>query len=351
MTQATISVSELNGMASPMSDIQAEQAPLAAGENRRRVRELDFVDLYIPLSGGGVPRYNPRKQEVGKSSNRSLPEILNDDVAILRDAILKIPKEDFSINYDNVRYRGCRQRLANGEQWVCLRKISGAVPTLEEIKIDPLLVLHIRALGRRNGLVLICGGTGQGKSTTANAILADYLNRYGNVALTIEDPVEFALAGERGNGGYCFQIEVDDDADWTAALKRALRWHPRYILVGEIRSPAAAAQVLRAATSGHLVICTMHAGSVEKGIHSMIQVAEAEIGPRATDLVAEGLAAVFHQTLTPSGPDISFLFTEQNGGDPVRQCIRTQKLYMLNSYIEQQLLQLQNNVKIGVTRD
>jgi twitching motility protein PilT len=334
-----------------MIDETAEKI-LVLGENKRRIRELDFVDLYLPLEGNSAARYNPRKQEVGKPPNRVLPEILNEDAAILREAILKIPKEDFSILHDNIRYRGCRQRLANGENWVCLRKISSTVPTLEESKIDPLLITQIRALGRRNGLVVICGGTGQGKSTTANAILADYLNRFGNVAVTIEDPVEFALAGERGNGGYCFQVEVESDTDWEASLKRALRWHPRYILVGEIRSPAAAAQVLRAATSGHLVICTMHAGSVEKGLHSMIQVAEAEIGSRASDLVAEGLAAVFHQTLTPSGPDISFLFTEATGGgDPVRQCIRTQKLHMLNSYVEQQLLQLQNNVKIGATRD
>lgn len=333
-----------------MNDI-IQQPPRIVTEQRRRVKDLDFVDIYIPLTGNGVPRYNPRKMEVGKPYNRPMPEVLNEDMAVMRDMIVKIPKEDFSIAHDGIRYRGCRQRLANGEEWVCLRKISTHVPTLEEIKVNSLLIPHLRALGRRNGLIIICGGTGQGKSTTANALLADYLHRFGNVALTIEDPVEFSLAGERGNGGYCFQIEVDDDAGWAPALKRALRWHPRYILVGEIRTPAAAAQVLRAATSGHLVICTMHAGSVEKGISAMIQVAEAEIGARAMELVAEGVAAVFHQTLTHNGPDLSFLFTENSGSDPIRQCIRTQKLHMLNSYIEQQQIQLQNNVKLGVSRE
>lgn len=333
-----------------MSDATVE-APRIVVQGKRGIKDLDFVDVYIPLSGNGIARYNPRKQEIGKPANRPIPDVLNEDIAIVREMINRIPKEDFSLAHEGIRYRGCRQRLANGEEWVCLRKISTTVPTLEDIKVDPLLIPHLRALGRRNGLIIICGGTGQGKSTTANALLADYLNRFGNVALTIEDPVEFALAGERGNGGYCFQIEVDDDAGWAPALKRALRWHPRYILVGEIRTPAAAAQVLRAATSGHLVICTMHAGSVEKGISAMIQVAEAEIGARAMELVAEGVSAVFHQTLTPNGPDLSFLFAENSGGDPVRQCIRTQKLHMLNSYIEQQLIQLQNNVKIGVSRD
>lgn len=324
---------------------------LTAGKDK--ISSLDAIDIYIPVVGNGPARYNPTSTQPGHPSNLSVPPSYQDDLDILKRIILAISKEDFGITHDGLRYRGSRQRLANGEEWVCLRRISNKQPSLEDLKIDTKLLPYLRSFGKRSGLILICGATGHGKSTTANVLLADYLNRYGNVALTIEDPVEFALAGERGEkGGYCFQVEVDDDDGWAPALKRALRWHPRYILVGEVRTPAAAAQLLRAATSGHLVICTMHGGSIQKSISALIQLAEAEVGTRATHLVAESLLAVLHQTLLPSvGPSINFLFFESSEGDPVRHCIRSQSLHMIDSFIDQQRMQLQNNVKISLMSD
>jgi twitching motility protein PilT len=316
------------------------------------IESLNAIDFYIPLTGYGIPRYNPKSAKPGEPTNLPIPDLYHADLMRLRASILKTHKTDFSISHAGHRYRGCRQALANGEEWVCLRRISTELPSLEDIKIDPRLLPYFRTLGKRNGLILICGSTGHGKTTTANVLLNDYLTRYGNVALTIEDPVEFALAGARGkNGGYCFQVEVDDDDGWAPALKRALRWHPRYILVGEIRTPAAAAQLLRAATSGHLVICTMHAGSIQKSISALIQLAEAEVGTRATHLVAESLSAILHQTLTKSGPQFNFLFFEGTEGDPTRHCIRNQSLHMLDSFIEQQQIQLNNNIKIPIMID
>ncbi|MEO0393101.1 MAG: ATPase, T2SS/T4P/T4SS family [Pseudomonadota bacterium] len=320
---------------------ERQGAVLAAKtEIKSRIRNLKFVDLYVPLHKNGVARYNVKNPRLGEPGNVPVSELHAGDLGKLREQLITIEKDDFSVVHDKVRYRGSRAELANGEKWVCLRRISDKVPTLEQLNIENNLTKAMRDVGHRHGLIIVCGGTGQGKSTTANALLADYLERLGNVAMTIEDPVEFNLAGERGNGGYCFQVEVDGEEDWAPALKRALRWHPRYLLVGEIRSGAAAAQVLRAATSGHLVITTFHAGSVEKGLQSIIQVAETEIGPRAQELVAEGLAAAFHQTLTRSGPEISYLFTDPSGVDPARQYIRAGKLHMLNSYMEQQAIRM-----------
>ena len=320
-----------------MKEAQAAR-PEARGNAQQtgRIRDLEFVDLYVPLHAEGIARYNVKSARLGEPSNVPVTEAFESDLANLRGHLNQIEKADFSVVHDKVRYRGSRAQLASGENWVCLRRISDQVPTLEQLNVDPLLIPAIRDIGHRTGLVIVCGGTGQGKSTTANAILADYLDRIGNVAMTIEDPVEFNLAGERGNGGYCFQVEVDGDDEWADALKRALRWHPRFMLVGEIRSGAAAAQVLRAATSGHLVITTFHAGSVEKGIQSIIQVAEMEIGQRAQELVAEGLTAAFHQTLTRKGPELQFLFTEAQGSDPARNYIRSGKMHMLASFMEQQ---------------
>ncbi len=65
----------------------------------------------------------------------------------------------------------------------------------------------------------------------------DYLYRYGGVAFTIEDPVEYQIDGRHGKSGLCYQVDAHTDEDWAQYLKRCLRWHPRYIVVGELRTP------------------------------------------------------------------------------------------------------------------
>jgi len=187
-------------------------------------------------------------------------------------------------------------------------------------------------------LILISGPTGHGKTTMSFALLADYLERFGGVGITIEDPVEYALDGPRGEYGYCYQVEVGSDEDWVTPLKRALRWTPRYLLVGEVRSPRAAEQILRAATSGHLVITTIHAGSVEESFMGLLHLADQCVGSAAQHMLAQGLTAAWHQTLTPMGPYLRYVFTEENNnGDPIRALIRENKIGMVNSYIDKQV--------------
>jgi twitching motility protein PilT len=163
------------------------------------------------------------------------------------------------------------------------------------------------------------------------------MKRFGGVGITIEDPVEYMLDGPVGDYGYCYQVQVDRDEDWATPLKRALRWTPRYMLVGEVRSPRAAEQILRAATTGHLVITTIHAGSVEESFMGLMHLAEQSIGHSANYMLAQGLTAAWHQTLGSAGPFLRYVFTEENNnGDPVRALIRENKVGMINSYIDRQ---------------
>jgi twitching motility protein PilT len=174
-------------------------------------------------------------------------------------------------------------------------------------------------------------------------MLADFLRGYGGTAITIEDPCEFMLKGRHGDGGQCFQVEIEAEEEWALCLKRALRWAPRYIYVGEIRTPKAAEQLLRAATTGHLVITTVHAGSPEEALMGLIFLAEQAMGPGVQSILAAGLTALIYQTLKESGPSIRYLYTEpESPGDPIRSLIRENKIGMISTYIDRTAARLAN---------
>lgn len=304
-----------------------------------RLRDLPFMDLYIRMDdqGLGMARYRSPARDYSNNWSRVLPEQFRAEcrrVALeLRE---NVENPDSSYSYDEMRFRQSFQRLANGQEWAILRRIASKVPTLEDLKFVGHICDYLRRLGQRDGLILISGPTGHGKTTTSFALLADFLKRYGGVGITVEDPVEYMLDGPVGDYGYCYQVQVEDE-DWATPLKRALRWTPRYILVGEVRSPRAAEQILRAATTGHLVITTIHAGSVEESFMGLMHLAEQSIGRAANYMLAQGLTAAWHQTLGASGPFLRYVFTEENNnGDPIRSLIRENKVGMINSYIDKQ---------------
>jgi twitching motility protein PilT len=267
-----------------------------------------------------------------------LPDRFRGESRIIADELLgNIENPDSAYEYDGMRFRLSYQHLANGQEWIILRRISSRVPTLEELNFAPHIIEQLRRLGKRDGLILISGPTGHGKTTTSFALFADFMRRFGGVGISVEDPVEYILDGPVGDYGYCYQVQVNKDEDWATPLKRALRWTPRYMLVGEVRSPRAAEQILRAATTGHLVLTTIHAGSVEESFMGLLHLAEQSIGHAANSMLAQGLTAAWHQTLSGSGPFLRYIFTEENNnGDPVRSLIREGKIGMINSYLDKQ---------------
>jgi twitching motility protein PilT len=322
----------------------AEQKTPGSGGGSR-LRDLPFMDLYVRIDDGGrgMARYRSPGRDYSNNWSRVLPDQYRGDSRTIADELREtLDNPDSSYQYDGMRFRLSYQRLANAQEWVILRRISLRVPTLEELSIAPHLVNYIRKLGQRDGLVLISGPTGHGKTTTSFSLFAECMRRYGGVGISVEDPVEYVLDGPVGEYGYCYQVQVGKDEDWVTPLKRALRWTPRYLLVGEVRSPRSAEQILRAATTGHLVITTIHAGSVEESFMGLLHLAEQSIGHAANAMLAQGLSAAWHQTLSASGPYLRYVFTEEhNNGDPVRSLIREGKIGMVNSYIDKQIARME----------
>jgi len=158
-----------------------------------------------------------------------------------------------------VRGRTVEVRLSTmptqyGESVVMRLLSQGDTPlTLDTLGMPPAMLARFRAiLHRPNGLVLVTGPTGSGKTTTLYAALGE-LNDPGTKIITVEDPVEYRLAGVN-------QVQANEkiDLSFSRVLRAILRQDPDVILVGEMRDPDTAQIALRAAMTGHLVLSTLH---------------------------------------------------------------------------------------------
>ena len=207
----------------------------------------------------------------------------------------------YAIHFAGDAYRVERVMTNDGVQFNC-RKMPTETPEIEALGFSNPIVKHLCSLNRSAGLLLFAGPTGQGKTTSASAIMKRFLDTEGGFLYTIEDPPEMPLGGlyhaKNGGLGLCKQTAVEND-NWGACLRSALRSKPRYILVGEIRTPETASMCLVAATSGHLVLSTIHANGVEDALNSIIKYA-ASTGldeSLVADLLARGILGVIYQRL------------------------------------------------------
>ncbi len=243
-------------------------------------------------------------------------------------------KSSYSVVYDGMIFRVERVEAFTGVQY-CARRMPQKTPDIRKLGLPDWLIKHMMSLNNESGLVLWSGPTGMGKTTSISCLLRRYMEREGGYAYTIEDPPELPLDGiyqsKRGGLGLCKQTEPPN-ADWGAALKSALRSRPRYILVGEIRTPETASEVLRAATSGHLVLSTIHGNSVQDALASIVKYASATelTNELASDLLSRGLLAALFQKLQGTRvryPEVRFAFANpETQGCPVRALIRSGSL-------------------------
>jgi twitching motility protein PilT len=317
-----------------------------------RLSELDFSDLYLPINYEGekkqrFPWYRPRASEAGRSIAHLSPEYMVDAEGI-KDILINANRQDLGLEYDGIRYRVAYVPDVNGP-WFVLRKGTDTIPKLSDLALPPRLIPVLRSLGRSFGLILIAGSPGAGKTTLSSALLREYLDYYGNVAVTIEDPPELPLSGMYDKG-LCFQLEVDND-DWETPLKMAFRYAARYIFVGEIRDPGAALEALRACIRGHLVIGTIHSSRIEEALEIMASMASQKTsGVSGSQLLADGILATLHLQLDKV-LNVKTLVAGNSLGDPVRSMIREGKFGQLTTLIEQQAVRFTGKTADGVDVD
>ena len=309
-----------------------------------RVTELNFSDLYYtPEHIMYIP---------DKKLNGALIVIEPDD---FEDYVKSLEyyytgSGSYSMVYDGVIFRIERTMTLTGPLYSA-RRMPRRVPDISRLGLPIPITNHLLSLVDTGGLILWGGATGQGKTTSISCLLKKFLEINGGFAYTIEDPPEMPLDGtyrsHNGGFGLCKQTETHGEEGWGESLKSALRSRPRYILVGEIRTPETASQVLRASSSGHLVLSTIHANSVEDALNSLIKYATASglNESLADDLLSRGLLAVVHQRLiSNSRPEVNFCFANPDPmqTDQVRVIIRSGQI-VLGTVMEAQAAKLFQN--------
>jgi len=183
----------------------------------------------------------------------------------------------------------------NGASEMSMRFCGERIATREELGLPA----RIDDLARRpNGLLLITGPTGAGKTTTLN-YMVDLLNNERRCKiLTIEDPIEFVHENRRA---IVVQQEVLTDVrSFNRALIHALRQDPDVIVVGEMRDHEAIATALTAAETGHLVLATLHAPSVAHALERIVGVFEGNAQKQVILQLANSLQGIIAQELLPS---------------------------------------------------
>mgnify|MGYP000042867861 FL=1 len=173
-----------------------------------------------------------------------------------------------------------------------IRLIPADIPTLADIQAPAVVKSLLR---QSQGLMLVTGPTGSGKSTTL-AAMVDHINTHrGAHIVTVEDPVEFVHTPKRG---LIHQREVGTHTlRFANALRAALRQDPDVILVGELRDLDTIRLAMTAAETGHLVLATVHTASAAKTIDRLVDVFSGDEKNKVRTQLSESLTAVISQTL------------------------------------------------------
>ena len=181
-----------------------------------------------------------------------------------------------------------------GNYSTVLRKLETRIPSIEELKLPPQFG---KAADEKNGLILVTGATGSGKSTTLAALLNKINDEKSIHVITLEDPVEFVHPHKQATFN---QRELGSDFDaFSSGLRAALRQAPKVILVGEMRDRETVEIGMSAAETGHLVMSTLHTVDAGQTINRIIGMFSKEEEQQIRIRLAETVRWIIAQRLLP----------------------------------------------------
>jgi twitching motility protein PilT len=261
----------------------------------RIVTEQQASDLHFHSGSVPVIRYDgdlldvPFRVLTEQEASRFIQEILTPEqwVRLEQDKHLDLV---YTLS-DVARFRG-NVFVQNHGLGAVFRVIPNDVPTIEQLQLPPIIK---RLTAHTNGLIVVTGPTGSGKTTTLAAMVHEINRTSARHVITIEDPVEFV---HRPIGSVITQREVGRHVEsFAAGLRSALRESPDVLVVGEMRDPETVALALAAAETGVLVLGTLHTNSAAKAIDRIIDASPEDARDQARGLLSVLLRAVVSQTL------------------------------------------------------
>jgi twitching motility protein PilT len=237
---------------------------------------------------------------------------------------------DFSFMREGLGRFRINLHYQRGTLAASIRLLPAKIPSLESLHLPGSLA---RLAERRQGLVLVTGPTGCGKTSTLAALIDIVNTRRAAHVVTIEDPVEYQHANR---SAIIEQIEVGRDTpDFAITLRSIMRQTPDVILVGEMRDAETMATVLTAAETGHLVFSTLHTNDAVQAVSRILDSFPSANQPQIRQQISLALAAVVAQQLVPGADGVArWPATEiMTATDAVRALIRKGDDHQLRSQI------------------
>jgi twitching motility protein PilT len=297
------------------------------------VHEANGTDLHLTAGSPPLIRRNGVLTPIEGQATlepRALEKMLDTLLGAELAATFANSKEvDFAFQWtDEARFRGnvFRQR---GTVACALRRIPTEIPSFEELGLPPIAEELVKL---PQGLVLVTGPTGSGKSTTL-ASMIDWINAHRRChIITIEDPVEYIHNHKLAAVN---QREVGPDADdFYSGLRSALREDPDVLLVGEMRDPESISVALSIAETGHLVFASLHTNDTAQALDRIIDVFPAERRDQIQVQLASTLQGVIYQRLIPriTGGLVA-AFEVMRANHAVRNLVREGKTRQLRNVV------------------
>jgi twitching motility protein PilT len=289
-------------------DPEPRQEPKPAGEMRkepevnklfRMVMKHEGSDLHLKV---GLPPMMRLRGDIRRMDMRPLTQEDMERLLLphLKPNHRKILDEEGGVDFSYVIGADeCRFRVSlfkqRGRLSLVARRVNNVVPTFEKLGLPPSIE---KLCHYPDGLVILAGVTGSGKSTTIASML-DYINEREPLhILTIEDPIEFTFTDKKS---VINQREIGlDSRDWHKALKDAVRQDPDVILVGELRDVETFEAAVHAAETGHLVFGTIHASTAATTINRILDLFPPNKHHAIRQALANNLRAVVAQKLLRS---------------------------------------------------
>ena len=295
----------------------------------KKASDLHIIPGYFPTVriNGELFQLTTLEQVTKENVEKLLRLFLNDE----KKEILTANREiDLAYSREGARFR---VNLYYAQDLLCgsFRYIQPEIKTLEQLGIPAFL--H-QAANFRQGLVLLTGPTGEGKSTTLASLVNEINQKFAKHIITIEDPIEYLYPKSKS---IVSQRELHQDThSWTVALKSALREDPDVILVGEMRDFETISLVLTAAETGHLVFSTLHTNSAPESIDRIIDIFPPHQQGQVKSQLASVLKMVVTQRLLPKINEIDRIPAVEIlvNNSAVTTSIREGKTFLISNILE-----------------